>query len=107
MSSPKKFRIWDKVCKRYLSYVDMSLMSVPGYEFEQWTGLLDKNDKEIYEGDIIRLRGRDASEKDIYQVQWHPREVGFVFFRPDRNTFFRNNDNWYASYEIIGNIHDN
>ena len=57
-----KFRIWDKDRKEYLSPVDydekfglwMCGCVIPDYLIiEQFTGLKDRRDKDIFEGDIL------------------------------------------------------
>ena len=108
---PIKFRVWED------SYFSLSEALELGYAviqhnrpdsfeieggfestvIEQFTGLLDKNGKEIYEGDIVRCF--DNSGEKVYD-----REVDFYGFRQEI---------WGEEYdgntrvEVIGNIHEN
>ena len=100
-----KFRAWDKENEvmiypkgilfdgRVVNFSCGILEPFEGYELMQYTGLKDKNGKEIYEGDIVK----HAIWGDVYEIMFE--DGGFyVLSSYDFQTI-----NEYP-LEVIGNI---
>lgn len=82
-----------------------------GIEVMQFTGLLDRNGKRIYEGDIVRANANDRFPDD--------NRVGTIIFGdslcweikhedlPDSNIGMPMTWGGWESFEVIGNIYEN
>ena len=72
----------------------------------EFTGLLDKNGKEIYEGDIINFIFDDGVIR--CRVHWDDFHAGFKALPEDYENYGISQDmNASRPYEVIGNIHQN
>lgn len=102
-----KFRAWDKQDHRYWNFKEMEDIGIsifgdePEMIIEQYTGLKDKNGKEIYEGDVLVIPDEFGTVHRISAV-----------FK--NGCFVDSYYHWSISRqskahqrEIIGNIHEN
>ena len=76
----------------------------------EFTGLLDKNGKKIFEGDILKIsEGSDEDDYVIKKVYSYRGVLCVDYWTPDWDfnaLAFFDNDNGFV-FEIVGNIHDN
>ncbi len=88
--------------KRWVYYTPSTKPSLVGaiwiVEDSEYTGLKDKNSKEIYEGDIIQRYSEGR-----YKIYWHERSASWLM---DGHTGITMGDMALAC-EVIGNIYEN
>lgn len=104
-----KIRAWDKVNKRMQTWEELlagkefkAKLQVPeafGLVLMLYSGMEDKNEKEICDGDIIRLIGNNELASVCYDA-----EGVFWIKSRHRDEYLRN---WEGACEVIGNIYEN
>ena len=123
MNREIKFRAWHKDLKKMFKigqitlekgtwnfepndrdFIGMSIPSQPSFVLMQYTGLHDKNGKEIYEGDIVRIIVNNNIEK-ICKVEFKNGIFGVMFSKNKDLTAFPHFCN--TTFEVIGNEYDN
>lgn len=124
-----KFRIWSEEDKEYrpdikvsdlvidIDGVPSTIYSAEGdrFDIEQYTGLKDKDGKEIYEGDIVeqfvcgvhQFKGKECGRKTLWQVRWNEEECCFELHYLSGSLFGDSMMSNSDEYEVIGNIHEN
>ena len=114
-----KFRAWDKENKKMMKVSSLSLENkeiavrengtyhffrMKNLELMQYTGIKDKNDKEIYEGDILFFR----DENTKYVVVWQ--DTAFIIKSIEIRKYSEEMcwlDDTEICCEIVGNIYEN
>lgn len=80
-----------------------------GYDLKlmQFTGLLDKNGKEIYEGDILQLKNTKGQISNHQEVYWDSEDACWGWRTANEDSWPDSFSGFYNDYEVIGNIYEN
>lgn len=108
-----EFRVWDckekvlhysGVMANFATYALLMDISNP-HKIEIFTGFKDKNNKKIFEGDIIRINN---APRNLWQVQFSSQLGAFVLdklgFKKPMHEFLKHP---FCSFQVVGNIHKN
>ena len=125
MKTRFKFRIWDTLEKQfimpdslggkqhYFIHIDGTPINMQNgdggsvYILQQWTGLTDKNDIDIYEGDIVNAWDRGVNAN--LEIKWGDRTSGFFMHRHTGGLVWHlsGDSNKKETVKVIGNIFEN
>lgn len=131
MNREIKFRAWHKDLKKMFKigqitlekgtwnfepkdrdFIGMSIPYQPSFVLMQYTGLHDKNGKEIYEEDVVKITNKNSKvipiKPLIAQIVWSEEYLAYILITTSVKDAFENLGD-YIDYdiEVIGNIFDN
>jgi uncharacterized phage protein (TIGR01671 family) len=106
-----KFRVWDKGLKKMFNWPidigywlpDDGKSVLSGWILMQFTGLKDKNGKEIYEGDICHAYKANSYLKGNYEVVWDTKRGRWAY----KGNTYQVGSSGNLDCEVIGNVFQN
>ena len=124
-----KFRAWDKKLKvmlipfaiefdsKRITFDGLDYHQLCDFELIQFTGLKDKNGKEIYEGDILESTNRAKGENINVEIAYNDKMGGYCIvdgwhWKRGSSKESRTADmlsGWLdiMKFKVVGNIYDN
>lgn len=110
-----RYRAWhrNKKCWYYFSLMDLLIGNVTargGLLLENWCEyitLKDRDDKGIYEEDIVEYTSNDGKQTGQYKVEWYEYKCGYIL-----SGINKQKDLWVQNWsrtqsKIIGNTYEN
>jgi len=113
-----KFRFWDDSLNEFVNITATCSLNIKkmiqGKEnniiLSQFTGLKDKNEKEIYEGDIViynRGVGNWTGQRMSTTHEIVFTDEVFAFVMKYGSSYIKLRKHWNYIYEVVGNIYEN